>query len=106
LTSTPTSQNSTSDWHYLGDVRDTLKEQRVFSELVELIDNDIDPVNKTEAGLLELVKSFHRNLSPKNSMMMAMNKIQPPAKTPKELYVKFLMVRAEDPETYNKALKH
>jgi hypothetical protein len=35
--------------------------------------------------------------------MMAMNKIQPPAKTPKEYYVKFLMVRAEDRETYNKA---
>jgi hypothetical protein len=35
--------------------------------------------------------------------MMAMNKIQPPAKTPQEFYVKFLMVRAEDRETYNKA---
>jgi hypothetical protein len=35
--------------------------------------------------------------------MLAMNKIQPPAKTPKDLYVKFLMVRAEDRVTYNKA---
>jgi hypothetical protein len=105
LASTLTSLISTvfDGWNRLGDIRDTVKEQRVLSKLVELIDNDIDPVNRTEAGLLELVKVIHRNLSPKNSVMLAMNKIQPPAKTLKDFYVKFLMVRAEDRETYNKA---
>jgi hypothetical protein len=29
------------DWHRLGDIRDTVKEQQVLSELVELIDNDM-----------------------------------------------------------------
>jgi hypothetical protein len=87
----------------LGDIRDTVKEQRVLSEFVELIENDIDPLNRTESGLLELVKIIHRNLSPNNLVMLAMNKIQLPAKTPKEFYVKFLTVRAEDRETFNKA---
>jgi hypothetical protein len=62
-------------------MRDTVKEQRVFSELAELIDNDIDPSNKTQSGLLELVKLIHRNLCPNNPVMLAMNKIQPSAKT-------------------------
>jgi hypothetical protein len=72
------------DWNRLGDIRDTVKEQRVLSELAELIDNDIDPSNKTESGLQELVKLIHRNLSPNNPVMLAMNKIQPPAKTPRD----------------------
>jgi hypothetical protein len=67
------------DWNHLGYIRDTVKEQRVLSELVELIENNNDPVNRTEPGLLELVKIIHRILSPKNSVMLAMNKIQPPA---------------------------
>jgi hypothetical protein len=40
------------------------------------------------------VKLIHRNLTPNNSVMLAMNKIQPPAKTPKEFFAKFLRVRA------------
>jgi hypothetical protein len=44
------------DWNRLGDIRDTVKEQRVLSELTGLIDNDINPMNKTEAGKQELVK--------------------------------------------------
>jgi hypothetical protein len=63
------------DWNRLSDIRDTVKEQRVISELAELIDNDIDPMNKTESGLLELVKLIHRNLSPNNPVMLAMNRI-------------------------------
>jgi hypothetical protein len=47
------------DWNHLGDIRDTVKEQRVLSELAELIDNDIDPSNETESGLQELVKLIH-----------------------------------------------
>jgi hypothetical protein len=91
------------DWNRLGDISDTVKEQRVLSELVELIDNDIDPSNRTESGLLELVKPIHLNLSPNNSVMLAMNKIPLPAKTPKDFYAKFLTVRADDRETWNKA---
>jgi hypothetical protein len=84
------------DWNRSGGIRDTVKEQQVISELAELIDNDIDPSNKTESGLQELVKLIPRNLSPNNPVMLAMNKIQPPAKTPRGFYVKFITVRAEN----------
>jgi hypothetical protein len=84
-----------------GDIRNTLFEQGVLSELSQLLKNDINPEHKTEAGQLELVKLIHRNLTPNNSVMLAINKIQPPAKTPKECFAKFLRVRAE-----NRAIWH
>jgi hypothetical protein len=52
------------DWNRLGDIRDTVKEQRVLSELVELIDNDIDPVNRTEAGLLDCGENYSPQSKP------------------------------------------
>jgi hypothetical protein len=78
------------DWTRLGDIRDTVKEQRVLSELSQLIDNDIDPSHKTEAGMQELVKLIHRNLTPNNPVMLAMNRVQPPAKTPRDFLQNFL----------------
>jgi hypothetical protein len=44
----------------------------------------------------ELEKLIHRNLTPNNPVMLAMNRVQPPAKTPRDFYVKFLTVRAEN----------
>jgi hypothetical protein len=98
-TSTPTSLNSILDLTRRivgGDIRNTLFEQGVLSELSQLLENNINPEHKTEAGQLELVKLIHRNLTPNNSVMLAMNKIQPPAKTPKEFFAKFLRVRANN----------
>jgi hypothetical protein len=83
-------------WTRLGDIRDTVKEQRVLSELSQLIDNDINPEHKTEAGMQELVKLIHRNLTPSNPIMLDMNRVRPPAKTPRDFYVNFLTVRAEN----------
>jgi hypothetical protein len=80
----------------LVNILDTVKEQRVLSELTQLIDNDIDPMHKTEEGMQELVKLIHRNLTPNNPVMLAMNRVQPPAKNPKDFWVKFLTVRAEN----------
>jgi hypothetical protein len=84
------------DSNRLGDIRDTVKEQGVLSELSQLIDNDINREHKTEAGQQELVKLIHHNLTPNNPVMLAMNRVQPPAKTLKDFYVKFLRVRAEN----------
>jgi hypothetical protein len=75
------------DLNRLGDIRDTVKEQGVLSELSQLIDNDIDPSNKTEAGQQELVKLIHCNLTSNNPVMLAMNKVQPPAKTPDKKFI-------------------
>jgi hypothetical protein len=61
----------------LGDIKNALFEQGVLSELSQLLKNDINPEHKTEAGQLELVKLIHRNLTPNNSVMLAINKIQP-----------------------------
>jgi hypothetical protein len=91
------------DSNCLGDIRDTVKEQGVLSELSQLIDNDINPEHKTEPGQQELVKLIHRNLTSNNSVMLAMNKVQPPAKTPKDFYAKFLRVRAEKRATWHYA---
>jgi hypothetical protein len=85
----------------LGDIRNTFFEQGVLSKLSQLLEKDINPEHKTEAGQLELVKLIHRNLTPNNSVMLAMNKIQPPAKNPEEFFAKFLRVRAE-----NRAIWH
>jgi hypothetical protein len=92
-----------NDSNRLGDIRDTGKEQGVLSDLSQLIENDTNPEHKTESGQLELVKVIHRNLTPNNSVMLAMNKIQPPAKTPKDFYAKFLRVRAENRATWHYA---
>jgi hypothetical protein len=84
------------DWTRLDDIRDTVKEQRVLSELSQLIDNAFNPSHKTEAGMQELVKLIHRNLTPNNPVMLTMNRVQPPAKTPRDFNVKFLTVRADN----------
>jgi hypothetical protein len=77
-----------NDKDHLGDIRNAYFEQKVLFELSQLLENDFNPEHKTEAGQLELV-------TPNNSIMLAMNKVQPPAKTPKEFFTKFLRVRAE-----------
>jgi hypothetical protein len=92
-----------NDKDRLGDIRNTLFEQKVLSELSQFLENDIHPEHKTEAGQLELVKLIHRNLTPNNSIMLAMNKVQPPAKTPKEFFAKFLRVRAENRDIWYSA---
>jgi hypothetical protein len=52
-----------NDKDRLGDIRNTLFEQKVLSELSQLLENDINPEHKIEAGKLELVKLIHRNLT-------------------------------------------
>jgi hypothetical protein len=90
-----------NDKDHLGDIRNTFFEQKVLFELSQLLENGINPEHKTEAGQLELVRLIHRNLTPNNSIMLALNKVQPPAKIPKEFFAKFLRVRAE-----NRAIWH
>jgi hypothetical protein len=67
-----------NDKDRLGDIRNTLFEQKVLSELSQLSENDINPEHKTETGQLELVRLIHRNLTPNNLIMLAMNKVQDP----------------------------
>ncbi len=85
------------------DIKNTHSEQRVLFELSQLIENDFNPEHKTEAGKLELIRLIHRNLKPDSVIMLAMNKVQPPAKTPKEFFAKFLRVRAENRDIWYSA---
>jgi hypothetical protein len=66
----------------LGDITDLIKEQSVMDELSQLIANDTESCNKTEDGLLELVKIIHANLGPKSSIMMHINAHLTMARTP------------------------
>jgi hypothetical protein len=101
LTSTRTSLSSISDlkirivWVILG----ILSRSRDFflNSLSSLTMISIPSIKHQQ----ELVKLIHRNLTPNNPVMPAMNKVQPPAKTPKDFYAKFLRVRAE-----NRATRH
>jgi hypothetical protein len=74
----------------LGDIRNTHSEQRNLFELSQLIENDFNPEHKTESGRMELVRLIHRNLKPDSIIMLAMNKIRPPATTPTEFFLKIL----------------
>ncbi len=79
-----------NDKERLGDIRNTHSEQKVLLELSQHIENDFNPEHKTETGKLELVRLIHRNLTPNNSIMLAMNKDKPPATTPREFFTNFL----------------
>ena len=70
----------------LGNIIDTVSEQKVLNELSELIQNDYSPDHKTVGGMQEVVRLMHQNLKHDSPIMLAMNKLGPASKTPDEFF--------------------